>query len=68
MAKYILHKHTRRSKTVSQFVFAFASMVCGVCFVIICSSSLLLLVPWEGCASLLWYFWAGSLTMFTVKY
>ena len=30
--------------------------ICGVYFVIICSSSLLLLVPREDCASCLWHF------------
>ena len=29
--------------------------ICGVCFVIVCFSSLLRLMPLEGCASCLWH-------------
>ena len=32
--------------------------ICGVCFVIDCSSAFLLLVLWEGCASWLWRFFS----------
>ena len=52
---------TDRSKAVSLLQFFFlSSCVCGfiydVCVVLICSSSLLRLVPREGCASFLWHF------------
>ena len=36
--------------------------ICGICCVIICSSSLLL-VPWEGCTSWLWHFLGMTLTL-----
>ena len=39
-----------------QFLLWISSFICGICLVIICSSSLLLLVPWVGCASCLWHF------------
>ena len=38
--------------------------VCDVCFVVVCSSSLLLLLPREGCASCFWL----SLSFFTYSF
>ena len=37
-------------------LFSYLFFVCDVCVVLICSLSLLLLVPREGCASWLWHF------------
>ena len=41
--------------------------ISGTCYIIICSSSLLLLVPLEGFASLLWHFLAINLRSDKVK-
>ena len=38
------------------FLYLFCCFLRGVCFVLICSSALLLLVPQKGCASWLWHF------------
>ena len=56
------------SKAVPQLQFFFicqsnCGFICGVCFVLSCSSSLLLLVPWKDCASWLWKF-LGTLKYF----
>ena len=45
-----------RSKAVLLLLFFVCGFICGVCFVLICSSSLLLLMPWEGCESRLWHY------------
>ena len=55
---------TDHFKVVPQLQFFIVPLfILDICFVIICSSSFLLLVPWEACASWFWHF-LGIVTYF----